>query len=105
MASELASALPDKSALSSDKERTLRGDSAGSLGKPPAENAPTQSPWWSAPAGRPVPIPAFGRTLFVQGLAQGRSYARSWIEALLDLLLPKPVLVPVKVKAPAKRLR
>ena len=96
MASELALARPDKNALSPDQGRSTRGDAAGNPPKPQADNTPTQSPWWSAPAGRPVAIPAFGRSMML---------ARSWIEALLDLLLPKPVLVPVKVKAPATRRR
>jgi len=39
--------------------------------------------WWSAPAGKPLPIPAF---------------ARGFLEVLLDLLMPRPAPVPVPVK-------
>ena len=74
---------PDNGAPSQDKS----GD-AGAIAGPQTENSPTRSPWWSAPAGRPVAIPAFGRGL---------------LEMLLDLLLPKPAPVPVKVRATTRR--
>ena len=46
--------------------------------------SPPTSPWWTAPAGKAVDIPAFGRTL---------------IEALLAMLLPAPRPVPVRIRA------
>jgi hypothetical protein len=79
----LASERPADGAASEDKERAQSGAAAGSQ----SEHSPTRSPWWSAPAGRPVAIPAFARGL---------------LEVLLDLLMPKPVLVPVKVRAPRR---
>lgn len=79
----------------SQNEREPNRDSDAIETDPQSANTPTQSPWWTAPAGRPVEIPAFGRTWF----------GRSWLEALLDLLAPKPVLVPVKVKARGTRRR
>lgn len=78
-----ASEQPDNGAPPQDKERET-----GSIAGPQIENSPTRSPWWSAPAGRPVAIPAFGRSL---------------LEMLLDLLLPKPAPVPVKVRATRRR--
>lgn len=101
MASELASerqasALPRKD-TSSANQSAKGNTSAGTGSIPQAENTPTPSPWWTAPAGRPVPIPAFGRAVV--------ALARSWLEALLDLLMPKPVPVPVPVKVPATRRR
>ena len=80
---------PADGAVCADKERAQSGAVAGS----PSENSPTRSPWWSAPAGRPVAIPAFAR---------GILFARGLLEVLLDLLMPKPVLVPVKVRAPRR---
>ena len=86
-----ASERPANGVASEDKVRAQNGAVAGS----PSENA-TRSPWWSAPAGRPVAIPAFGR---------GILFARGLLEVLLDLLMPKPVLVPVKVRATRRRPR
>lgn len=88
MASEW-SERPDNGAPSGDSEDGQTGEVAGNVG-PQTENSPTRSPWWSAPAGRPVAIPAFGRGL---------------LEVLLDLLMPKPVPVPVKVRATTRRRR
>jgi len=70
-------------------------DSDATEHDPQSATTPTQSAWWTAPAGRPVAIPAFGRSWF----------GRSWLEALQDLLTPKPVLVPVKIKARGPRRR
>ena len=90
----LAAEQPDNGAQSGapsdDKDRAETGTTAA----PQTENSPTRSPWWSAPAGRPVAIPAFGR---------GILFARGLLEVLLDLLMPKPVLVPVKVRATKRR--
>jgi hypothetical protein len=80
----LASNQPENATPSRDSERGPAGNVSGSQ----TENSPTQSPWCTAPAGRPVAIPAFGRGL---------------LEVLLDLLMPKPVLVPVKVRATTRR--
>ena len=85
-AETLASEQPDNGASPQDKDHAETGTIAGSQ----TENSPTQSPWWSAPAGRPVAIPAFGRGL---------------LEVLLDLLMPKPAPVPVKVRATTRRRR
>ena len=51
----------------------------------PAEQG--QSPWWSAPSGKPFGIPDFGHEL----------------RALLAWLFPGPAPVPVRVKARAQR--
>lgn len=89
----MASERPGDDTPSRDAERDERGD-RDTIETDPREpdpqsaNTPTQSPWWSAPAGRPVAIPAFGR---------------SWLEALLEWLAPKPVLVPVKVRNARRR--
>lgn len=47
--------------------------------------SPSHSPWWTAPAGKAVDIPAFGRSL---------------IEILIAILAPapKPVPIPVRVR-------
>lgn|GEM_PF-3680982 len=88
MASEwLTSAPQDDGAASRNKDSAPAGNVAG----PQTETSPTQSPWWTAPAGRPVAIPAFGRVL------------RSWLDALLELLMPKPIPLPVKVRATRRR--
>jgi hypothetical protein len=85
MASEWSAAeRPENGASPQEKDHAEAGTIAGSQ----PENSPTRSPWWSAPAGRPVAIPAFGRGL---------------LEVLLDLLMPKPVPVPVKVRATTRR--
>lgn len=50
--------------------------------------SPPTSPWWTAPAGRPVNIPAFGRAL---------------IDTLAAMLSPAPRPVPIRVRAHARR--
>lgn len=84
----LASERPDNGTPSRDTTRNQTGGKTGAMAGPQTENSPTQSPWWTAPAGRPVAIPAFGRTL---------------LEALWDLLMPKPEPVPVKIRATRRR--
>lgn len=87
-----AAERPENGASPQDKDHAEAGTIAG----PQTESSPTRSPWWSAPAGRPVAIPAFGRGLL---------FARGLLEVLLDLLLPKPVPVPIKVRATTTRRR
>jgi hypothetical protein len=50
---------------------------------PLAPAAPEQSPWWSAPSGKPFGIPDFAHEL----------------RALFAFLLPAPQPIPVRVKA------
>jgi hypothetical protein len=45
--------------------------------------SPPTSPWWTAPAGKPVDIPAFGRSLF---------------ETLLAWLAPAPQQIPLRIR-------
>ena len=45
--------------------------------------SPPTSPWWTAPAGKSVDIPAFGRSL---------------IEILVAILFPAPHPVPVRIR-------
>jgi hypothetical protein len=45
--------------------------------------SPPTSPWWTAPAGKPVDIPAFGRSL---------------IEILRALLAPAPQPAPLRIR-------
>ncbi len=90
----MASERPGDDTPSRDAERDERGgrdaiETESREPDPQSANAPTQSPWWSAPAGRPVAIPAFGRSL---------------LEALLNLLAPEPVLVPVRVRNTRRRV-
>jgi hypothetical protein len=51
---------------------------------PPLSPAPEQSPWWSAPAGKPFGIPDF---------------AHEFAATLLAWLFPAPQPIPVRVKA------
>jgi hypothetical protein len=50
---------------------------------PPLAPAPEQSPWWSAPSGKPFNIPDFAHEL----------------RALLAVLLPAPQPIPVRLRA------
>ena len=50
---------------------------------PPLSPAPEQSPWWSAPSGKPFNIPDFAHEM----------------RALFALLIPAPQPSPVRVKA------
>jgi hypothetical protein len=52
--------------------------------------SPPTSPWWTAPAGKPVDIPAFGRTL--------SAFGRSWIEILGALFTPTPQPAPLRIR-------
>ena len=86
-----------------DSERPLNAPSPETARAPqaaPTETPGTPSPWWTAPGGRPVDIPAFGSTSYRMGMHIIR---RNWLEKLWDLLMPKPigkpVPAPVKVRA------
>jgi hypothetical protein len=57
--------------------------------------SPPTSPWWTAPAGKPVDIPAFGRTL--------SAFGRCWIETLLAWLAPAPQPIPLRIRIRARR--
>ena len=46
--------------------------------------SPPTSPWWTAPAGRPVDIPAFGRAM---------------IDTLAAMLTSAPRPVPIRIRA------
>jgi hypothetical protein len=56
---------------------------------PLAPASPEQSPWWSAPAGKPFGIPDFAHEF----------------RALLAWLFPAPQPVPVPVRVTARRRR
>jgi hypothetical protein len=45
--------------------------------------SPPTSPWWTAPAGKPVDIPAFGRAM---------------IDTFASLVSPAPRPVPIRVR-------
>jgi hypothetical protein len=81
------SAEPSSVPSSADSAPTAQGSSEQTpiAGDAPTLTPPTpeQSPWWSAPAGKPFEIPDFAHEL----------------RALLAWLLPQPRLVPVRVKA------
>jgi hypothetical protein len=81
MASEMTEeGLNEEAGASSSRESEARHDT------PVVESPPTSpphSPWWTAPAGKPVDIPAFGRTL---------------IDALVAILAPAPQPVPIRVR-------
>jgi hypothetical protein len=55
----------------------------------PAEHG--QSPWWSAPSGKPFSIPDFAHEFAARGLAR--------LADILAWLFPGPAPVPVRVKA------
>jgi hypothetical protein len=55
----------------------------------PADQA--QSPWWTAPSGKPFSIPDFSHEF------------SAFLAALLDWLFPGPAPVPVPVKAQRRR--
>ncbi len=54
----------------------------------PSSDSPPTSPWWTAPGGKAVAIPSFGRSL---------------IDFLLGLLAPWPQPRPVRVRARSRR--
>lgn len=72
---------------------TENDQKAGGLSKPPRVDSPPiapqpsgqSSPWWTAPGGKAVDIPAFGRAL---------------IEAALTVILPapKPALIRIRTR-------
>ena len=51
----------------------------------PSAGAQTPSPWWTAPGGKPIGIPAFGRIVN--------------LDALAALLFPAPRMIPIRVRA------
>lgn len=87
--------MPDHPAATPAPSQDGKADTqagAAQSGTPQAENpqadtphvaSPPTSPWWTAPGGKPVDIPAFGRTL---------------LETILAWLLPTPRPVPAPVR-------
>lgn len=85
--------VQDESPQGSESGRDPSRESEGRQAPPPViESPPTSpqspqqtSPWWTAPGGKPVDIPAFGRSL---------------IETLIAILFPaQPQPISVRVRA------
>lgn len=65
-------------------------------GAPPLAPADQgQSPWWSAPSGKPFGIPDFAHEFATRVAA--------FLAALLNWLFPGPTPIPVPVKAQRQR--
>ncbi len=75
-----AGAAPDGGTLDGNRQQPPVVES------PPTSphHPPVASPWWTAPAGKPVRIPDFGQVL---------------LDKLRGLFAPEPVPVPVRVRA------
>lgn len=71
-------AAPQSATPEADTPRTATPGS-----NTPHVASPPTSPWWTAPAGKPVDIPAFGRAM---------------IDALLAMLSPAPRPHPIRVR-------
>ena len=65
----------------------------------PSEPFREQSPWWSAPSGKPFGIPDFAHEFAARA---GASLAAFWAE-VLAWLFPGATPVPVRVKSRRRR--
>ena len=77
----MASERPSSIATADPRAQNPHDNPHPQTGATPAHN---QSPWWTAPSGKPVSIPAFARIFSA--------------EALVRWLFPAP-RIPVRVKA------
>ena len=90
-----ASASPESHSPASEASPIPVVDAAPPLA--PAEHG--QSPWWSAPSGKPFGIPDFAHEFAARFAA---SVAAFWAE-VLAWLFPGPAPVPVPVKERPRR--